>query len=202
MKSEPASPIPSSKSGLPVAKRDHIQGPIDAPMSLLEYGDYQCPYCGEAYPITKAVQERLGGKLCFAFRNFPLVNSHPHAEHAAEAAEAAGAQGKFWEMHDMLFENQNALEDEDLARYAKELSLDARRLVSEVAARAHSARVKEDFKSGARDGVNGTPTFFVNGVRYDGEPGVAGVFAGGAEAKAAWDQKKKRTHERVTFSSI
>src|SRR3954465_9951021 len=88
MKSEPASPIPSSKSGLPVAKRDHIQGPIDAPMSLLEYGDFQCPYCGDAFPIAKAVQHQLGKRLCFAFRNFPLVNSHPYAEHAAEAAEA------------------------------------------------------------------------------------------------------------------
>jgi len=162
---------------LPLPKRDHIQGPIDAPLALLEYGDYECPYCGDAYPVVKSVQRQLGDRLCFAFRNFPLVNSHPHAEHAAEAAEAAGAQGKFWEMHDMLYENQNALEDEDLARYAQELGLDARRLVSEVAARAHFVRVREDFKNGARDGVNGTPTFFVNGVRYDDEPGVAALFA-------------------------
>src|SRR2546430_1514647 len=177
MKSEKGKDVAESKLVLPVAKRDHIQGLIDAPFALLEYGDYECPYCGDAYPVVQAIQRQLGDQLCFAFRNFPLVNSHPHAEHAAEAAEAAGAQGKFWEMHDMLFENQNALEDEDLARYAKELSLDARRLVSEVAAGAHSARVREDFKSGARDGVNGTPTFFVNGVRYDGEPEVAALNA-------------------------
>src|SRR5437016_12264226 len=112
---------------LPVGSRDHIRGPLTASITLTEYGDYECPYCGEAYPIVKAIQERLGDSLCFAFRNFPLVNAHPHAEHAAEAAEAAAAQGKFWEMHDLLFENQDALEDENLARYAIALGLDGRR---------------------------------------------------------------------------
>ena len=177
MKPQSTKTTATSKLVLPVAKRDHMQGPIDAPMSLLEYGDYQCPYCGEAYPITKAVQEQLGDKLCFAFRNFPLVNSHPYAEHAAEAAEAAGAQGKFWPMHDLLFENQDALDDESLAEYAATLGLDARRLIAEVQAGAHTARIRDDFKSGARDGVNGTPTFFVNGVRYDGEPDVDALVA-------------------------
>ncbi|MEY2602296.1 MAG: hypothetical protein QOH31_32 [Verrucomicrobiota bacterium] len=167
----------TSKLVLPVAKRDHIQGPIDAPMSLLEYGDYQCPYCGEAYPIVKAVQERLGDKLCFAFRNFPLVNAHPYAEHAAEAAEAAAAQDQFWPMHDLLFENQEALDDESLAEYAGSLGLDARRLMAEVLAGAHTARIRDDFKSGARDGVNGTPTFFVNGLRFDGDPDVNSLVA-------------------------
>ena len=157
--------------------RDHTLGSPDAAVTLVEYGDYECPYCGEAYPIIKAIQERLGDRLCFAFRNFPLVNSHPHAQHAAEAAEAAGAQGKFWEMHDLLFENQDALEDDDLAQYAATLGLDARRLIAEVLADAHSARVREDFRSGARGGVNGTPTFFVNGVRYDGAPDVDGLIA-------------------------
>jgi protein-disulfide isomerase len=177
MKSQISKGIEGSKLVVPVARRDHIQGPIDAPFALLEYGDYECPYCGDAYPIVQAVQRQLENRLCFAFRNFPLVNSHPHAEHAAEAAEAAGAQGKFWEMHDLLFENQQALDDEDLLRYAEALNLDARRVVSEVAAGAHRARVRDDFTSGARDGVNGTPTFFVNGVRYDGEPGVAALYA-------------------------
>src|SRR2546422_8991109 len=111
-------PTSTAQPTLPKAGRDHIQGPSDTPSALVEYGDYECPYCGEAYPIIKAIQERLGDRLCFAFRNFPLVNSHPHAQHAAEAAEAAGVQGKFWEMHDLLFENQNALDDEDFARYA------------------------------------------------------------------------------------
>ena len=91
------------ESALPMPDRDHIQGPIDAPIKLLEYGDYECPYCGEAYSVVKTIQKRLGNRLCFAFRNFPLVNSHPHAQHAAEAAEAAGAQGRFWEMHDSLY---------------------------------------------------------------------------------------------------
>lgn len=177
MKSQISKISPGSNLVLPVAKRDHVQGPIDAPFSLLEYGDYECPYCGDAHPAVKAIQRQLGNRLCFAFRNFPLVNSHPHAEHAAEAVEAAGAQGKFWEMHDMLFENQNALEDEDLARYAEELSLDGQRLIKEVAAGANSARVREDLKNGERDGVNGTPTFFVNGALYDGEPEVAALYA-------------------------
>jgi protein-disulfide isomerase len=169
--------IPESKLTLPVAGRDHIQGPIDAPIALVEYGDYECPYCGEAHPVVKAIQKRLGNRLCFAFRNFPLVNSHPHAEHAAEAAEAAGAQGKFWEMHDILFEHQDALEDENLAEYAAALDLDAERLLREVLAGAHTARVREDFRSGARSDVNGTPSFFVNGVRYDGPTDVNGLLA-------------------------
>ncbi len=168
MKSETGSNIPKSKLALPIAGRDHIQGPIEAPITLLEYGDYECPSCGAAYPVIKAVQKQLGDRLCFAFRNFPLVNSHPHSQHAAEAAESAGAQGKFWEMHDLLFENQEALDDENLAEYAQALDLDARRLIGEVLSGAHMSRVREDFQSGARGGVNGTPSFFINGVRHDG----------------------------------
>src|SRR5262245_10043368 len=102
MKSGTIGRIPKSKFTLPIPGRDHIQGPIGASIKLLEYGDYECPHCGAAYPIIKEVQEQLGDRLCFAFRNFPLVNSHPHAQHAAEAAEAAGAQDHFWEMHDLL----------------------------------------------------------------------------------------------------
>lgn len=159
-------------SAVPMPERDHIEGPVDAPIKLVEYGDYECPYCGQAYPVVKAIQKRLGKRLCFAFRNFPLANSHPHAEHAAGAAEAAGEQGRFWEMHDLLYENQDALEDEDLARYASDLGLDARRLIGEVESEAHAARISEDFRSGARNGVNGTPSFFINGVRYDGMTGI------------------------------
>ena len=172
------------ESARPMPDRDHIQGPIDARIVLLEYGDYECPYCGEAYPVVKAIQKRLGDRLCFAFRNFPLVNSHPHAQHAAEAAEAAGAQGRFWEMHDLLYENQDALEDEDLARYASTLGLDAERLLREMLAGAHTARVREDFRSGARQGVNGTPSFFINGVRYDGSLGVEELLAALTEEPA------------------
>jgi protein-disulfide isomerase len=164
------------KSTLPIAGHDHIQGSIDAPLALIEYGDFQCPYCGEAYPIVKAIQERLGDRLCFAFRHFPLP-MHPYAEHASEAAEAAGAQGRFWEMHDMLFENQNALEDDDLSQYASELGLDATRLMAEVLKGARAARVREDVRSGTQNGVEGTPTFFVNGEPYDGESSVSGLVA-------------------------
>lgn len=170
MKTETHSATPKSKLTLPDANRDHIQGPIGAAIALVEYGDYECPYCGAAYPLVKAIQKRLGDRLCFVFRNFPLANMHPHALHAAEAAEAAGAQGKFWEMHDTLFENQNALEDDDLAEYAEGLGLDARKLIDEVLTGVHAARVREDFQSGARGGVNGTPSFFINGVRYNGAP--------------------------------
>jgi protein-disulfide isomerase len=177
MKPETSTTIPNSKLTLPIANRDHIQGPIDAPVALVEYGDYECPYCGAAHPIVKAVQKRMGKRLCFAFRNFPLTNMHPYAEHAAEAAEAAGAQGKYWEMHDVLFENQDALEDEALAEYAAALGLDARRLIREVETGAHSERVREDFRSGARGRVNGTPTFFINGARYEGPPEVDALMA-------------------------
>jgi len=164
-------------SALPLPDRDHTQGPSNAPITLLEYGDYECPYCGEAYAVVKAIQKRLGNRLCFAFRNFPLVNSHPHAQHAAEAAEAAGAQGRFWEMHDILYENQDALEDEDLDEYASIVGLDAERLLKEMRAGAHTARVRQDFRSGARLGVNGTPSFFINGVRYDGSYDVEDLLA-------------------------
>ncbi len=152
---------------LPVSERDHAQGPADAAVTLVEYGDYECPYCGRAYPIVKQLQQRLGRRLRFVFRNFPLKEIHPHAEHAAEAAEAAAAQDKFWEMHDRLFERQFALEDSSLAEYAAELGLDAERFARDLAQGAHVPRVREDFRSGVSSGVNGTPTFFINGVRHD-----------------------------------
>jgi protein-disulfide isomerase len=152
---------------LPVGTRDHAQGPSDAPVTLVEYGDYECPHCGRAYPIVKEVQRRLGSKLRFVFRNFPLSESHPHAEHAAEAAEGAAVHGQFWEMHDALYEHQGALDDAHLVGYAANLGLDAKAFAAELRARAHQARVREDFMSGVRSGVNGTPTFFINGVRFD-----------------------------------
>jgi protein-disulfide isomerase len=168
MKNDLITSIPSSKLTVPVPGRDHIQGPIDASLKFLEYGDYECPFCGAAHPVVKAIRQHLGDDLCFAFRNFPLTNVHPHAEHAAEAAEAAGAQGHFWEMHDTLYENQDALEDEDLAEYADELGLGARRLIREVESGAFQPRIREDFRSGVRAGVNGTPNFFVNGLHHEG----------------------------------
>jgi protein-disulfide isomerase len=154
---------------LPVSEeRDHIRGPKKAPVTLVEYGDFECPFCGEAYPVVEAVRLRMGKQLRFVFRHFPLVNSHSHAEAAAEAAEAAGAQGRFWEMHDMLFQHQDALEDKDLLVYAQGIGLAVVRFEAEIAAGLYVPRVREDFLSGVRSGVNGTPSFFINGVRYDG----------------------------------
>ena len=151
-----------------VSTTDHRAGPWAAPVTLVEYGDYQCPSCGQAYPIVQKVQKELGPRLRFVFRNFPLGEIHPHAEHAAEAAEAAAAQGKFWEMHDMLYEHQRALDDAHLLQYANELGLDAERARRELESGTYADRVRSDFRSGVRSGVNGTPTFFLNGARYDG----------------------------------
>ncbi|HTT14669.1 MAG TPA: DsbA family protein [Thermoplasmata archaeon] len=156
---------------LPVGARDHTQGASDAPTVLVEYGDYQCPYCGAAYPVVKRVQQELGDALLFVFRNFPITNAHPRAEWAAETAEAAAAQGKFWPMHDLLYEHQARLaEDAFFAQHEAKLSMDATRIAREVGERHYVARIEEDFMSGVRSGVNGTPTFFVNGRRYDGPP--------------------------------
>jgi len=162
---------------VPDSKRDHIRGAATAPIAMLEYGDYECPFCAEVQPIVTEIQERLADDLCFAFRHFPLTTVHPHSERAAEAAEAAGAQGNFWKMHETLFQNQQALEDEDLVRYASSLGLDEVRLIREVESGAYATRVRDDFKSGVRDGVNGTPTFFVNGQRYDGARGLEEMLA-------------------------
>jgi protein-disulfide isomerase len=153
---------------LPDTERDHVSGSVKGAIKLLEYGDYECPFCADAQPIVKEIQRRLGDDLLFAFRHFPLINIHPHSEHAAEAAEAAGAQENFWGMHDLLFENQSALEDQDLVAYVGELNLDETRLIREVTSSVYALRIREDFKSGVRGGVNGTPTFFINGERYDG----------------------------------
>jgi protein-disulfide isomerase len=148
--------------------RDHIQGSAEAAVTLVEYGDYECPYCGAAYPIIKEVQARMGDRLRFVFRNFPITTSHPHAEQAAEAAEAAATQGRFWEMHDLLYENQQRLGDEDLHSYAEQLGLDVAPFDEQMAEHVHAERVHEDFISGVRSGVNGTPTFYINGARHDG----------------------------------
>ena len=147
--------------------RDHIQGPADAAVTLVQYGDYECPYCGAAYPIIKEAQARMGERLRFVFRNFPITTSHPHAEQAAEAAEAAASQGKFWPMHDLLYENQKNLRDQHLRAYAEQLGLDVELFQKELAEHVHAGRVHEDFLSGVRSGVNGTPTFYINGARHD-----------------------------------
>jgi protein-disulfide isomerase len=153
---------------LPVsAERDHLLGPPDAPVTLVEYGDYECRYCGAAYPEVNEVRRQMGDRLCFAFRNFPITTAHPHAQQAAEAAECAGGQGRFWEMHDTLFEHQPRLTDRDLLRFAEAIGLDLDRFASDMARHVYADRVREDFMSGVRSGVNGTPTFFINGLRHD-----------------------------------
>ena len=152
----------------PVRPEDHVQGRADAAVTLVEYGDFECPYCGMAHPIVSAVQRRMGDALRFVFRHFPLSQVHPHAEHAAEVAEAAGERGRFWPMHDMLYENQQALADPQLLAYAAELGLDPAWVEPALRSHAFGPRVRADFLSGVRSGVNGTPTFFINGVRHDG----------------------------------
>jgi len=152
---------------VPVNTQDHIQGLESAPVTLVEYGDYECPNCAAAYPIIKAVQKKLGPKLRFVFRNFPLSNMHPFAELAAEAAEAAGAQGRFWEMHDAIYENQESLGEEMIEELAQKLKLDINRFNSDIKNRKFKEHVKKDFLGGAKSGVNGTPSLFINGERFD-----------------------------------
>lgn len=153
---------------VPVSERDHVLGSATAPVTLVEYGDYECPFCGAAHKSVEQVLQVMGNDLRFAFRHFPLSQIHPHAYQAAEAAEAAGAQGRFWELHDLMFENQDRLGLRDLIGYAGALGLDLERFVTDLRGHAHAGRLREDFLSGVRSGVNGTPTFFVNGLRHDG----------------------------------
>jgi protein-disulfide isomerase len=159
---------PASRLVLPVGHRDHVRGSAQSSVTLVEYGDYECPHCGQAYVVVEQLLDRVGSDVQFAFRHFPITAAHPHAQHAAEAAEAAGTQGKYWAMHAVLFENQDALDDQSLVQYAAALGLDDLRFTSELARHVHAGRVREDFLSGARSGVNGTPTFFVNGLRHEG----------------------------------
>jgi protein-disulfide isomerase len=152
----------------PISNKDHTEGNENAVIELVEYGDYQCPYCGAAYPIVKRIQEKLGDKLKFVFRNFPLSNIHPHAMEAAIATESAALQGKFWQMHDIVFENQNKLNRSSLLKYAKDVELDIDKFTIDITRPELQKKVEEDFESGIRSGVNGTPTFFINGEKYNG----------------------------------
>jgi protein-disulfide isomerase len=158
-------------------KRDHLRGSPDAPVQLVEYGDFECPHCGAAYLVVKKLEQDLGDRLAVVFRQFPLINVHPHAELAAEAAEAAGAQGKFWQMHDMLFEHQDALAPADLMRYAAALHLDVKRFADDLSGHAFRSKVQDDMKGGLQSGVKGTPTFFINGVLHQGGYDEASLLA-------------------------
>jgi protein-disulfide isomerase len=157
-----------SKLLVAVTENDHIQGDLAAEISLVEYGDYQCPHCRMAYPIVKRLQKHYGKRLSFVFRDFPLSQMHPWAESAAEVAEFAGAHGKYWEMHDLLFENQQNLGNALFLELTESLDLSPSDLQTALAEQIYRARVRADFTGGVRSGVNGTPTFFVNGQRHDG----------------------------------
>ena len=160
----------------PVHDSDHSQGPAEAPITLVEYGDFQCPYCYRAHPLVQALQKQFGARLRFVFRNFPLTEIHAQALHAAEAAESVAAQAgteAYWKMHHAIFEHQqdsrDALDDEHLIGYAKSAGADPAQVALDLEANRYEGRVREDFMSGARSGVNGTPTFFINGARYNGD---------------------------------
>ena len=157
--------------------RDHVKGPKDAAVTLVEYGDFECPDCGAAYPTVNEVVKRLGNKLRFVYRYYPLVESHPHAEHAAEMAEAAAAQGKFWQMFDTLYQNQRHLSDANLMQYAQEIGLDTQRVEREMQNETYTKRVEEDVESGDASGLEGTPTFYINGQYYDGAYNVDAIQA-------------------------
>jgi protein-disulfide isomerase len=147
--------------------RDHVRGPEGVPV-LVEYGDFECPYCRDAFPSIRKVIGRMDGQVAFAFRHLPIAAKHPHAEHAAEASEAAAAQGRFWEMHDKLFENRSALEDDDLIRYAGDLGVDVERFATDLREGRYAPRVREDLESAMRMGLTGTPSFFIDDERYGG----------------------------------
>jgi protein-disulfide isomerase len=170
---------------VPVTASDHLAGSLDAPMSLLEYGDYECPHCGAAHVVVKEIQRRLGPELVFAFRNFPLAGAHPHSVRAAEGAEAAGGQERFWPMHDQLFEHQNMLDDHSILRHAVSAGVaDLDRFANDLAEHRYLPRIRADVASGARSGVNGTPTFFINGVRHQGGYDVASLMQGLSATRA------------------
>jgi protein-disulfide isomerase len=154
---------------LPIRPSDHVHGSEDTPYTLVEYGDYECPDCGRLFVILRDLQKDIASRLRIVFRHYPRSGVHHHAQQAAEAAEAAGAQGKFWEMHTLLFERQQALQMKDLIRYAEELGLDIERFRRELMSETYSERVRADFLAGVQNGVYGTPSLFLNGVRYDGE---------------------------------
>ena len=174
---------------LPVTSgRDHIQGSSTAPVTLVEYGDYECPSCGQAYPIIKEVQKHLGDKLQFVFRNFPLTEMHPHAQHAVEAAEAV--------QYRIGFEHQQALDDKYLEKYADNLGLNLAKFNIDMSSHVHAGRIREDFLSGVRSGVNGTPTFYINEIRYDGSFDLETLL------KTIRSAIKKKAHNHRSISHI
>ena len=158
---------------LPVGERDHAQGPADAPVTLVEYGDYECPYCGQAEVVIRELLDSFGDDLRYVWRHLPLNDVHPSAQTAAEAAEAAAAQGRFWDMHDRLLAHQDELAPRDLWHHAKELGLDTERFAEDLRTRQYAPRIADDVRGADASGVAGTPTFFINGRRHQGAYDIA-----------------------------
>jgi protein-disulfide isomerase len=160
--------VTTARLAAPINDEDHVLGPDTAPVTLVEYGEHQCPYCGMAHTIIKELLQARPDKVRYVFRHFPLTNIHPYAEVAAEAAEAATARQRFWQMHNWLFEHQDQLDPVGLTAGIEAVGLPVDEVIQEVNDHIYLDRIRRDFVSGARSGVNGTPTFFVNGVRHDG----------------------------------
>ena len=182
-----------------VTGADHVQGPADALVTLIEYGDFECPHCGAAYPVLKRVRQRLGDRLRFVFRHFPLGEVHRHAEHAAEAAESVSAQrgdAAFWAMHDQIFEHQSRLDDQRLARYAERVGADPAVVTADLRKGRYRELIRKSFLDGARSGVNGTPTLFIDAIRYDGPQDEATLVA--ALELVADDEESRRGSSRAT----
>jgi len=176
--------VPTGDLQVPVTAQDHVQGLTTAPVTLVEYADYECPYSRRAYHVIKGLQRELGDQLRFIYRNFPLREIHPHAQHAAEAAEGAANQGRFWEMHDSLFEHQHALDDEHLRQYAATLGLDMDAFNQDMAQHRYAGKIENDLLGGVQSGVPGTPTFFINGVRHEGNYDKESLLSAIGEAAA------------------
>ena len=168
-----------------VTADDHVLGPADAPVTLVEYGDYECPFCRGAFRDVHRLLDRYPGKIRFVFRNFPLAQVHPHAEMAAEAAEAAAAQGKFWDMYELLLKDTSALDLDSLLGYADRLGLDVARFRNELMGNVYAERISRDIDEGMRNGVNQTPKFYVNGQRIDGKFPMEGLVDAVREAVEA-----------------
>jgi len=153
---------------VPLSSHDHVRGRVDAPLALVQYGDFQCPHCALVFPVVLEIADELKDSLALAFRHFPLAQSHPFAERAAEAAEAAASQGRFWEMARLLYENREGIDEDGLLRCARKAGVSPKRFRKELASGVHAPRVRADYLGGVRSGVQGTPTFFINGALYEG----------------------------------
>lgn len=203
---EESSPDRSERVGLaiterlaePPSERDHIRGPLDAPVVIVEYGDYECPHCGRAYWVIKELLEESSDDIAFVFRNFPKVEQHPRAESVAEALEAAAAQGRFWEMHDWFYEHQHQLEMVDLEHHAEALGLDIEQWKRDLRQRTYRDRVREDIESGLLSEVGSTPTFFVNGSRLDGSHDLDSLRAAVRQAK---EQHRRSSSSEPAWSA-